>query len=274
MSDVWDTLNIRIQTSALTDCKESWANAGRTLHNDPFNRIYWIRKGEAFIEHDGETHHLTRGDLHVIPAHSPGYYRCPDRMDLYWCHFNATVLAEIELFDYAKCQLNCHIPKSDYARMDQFWERLVSLSKENNPAAKFESSGILCLLLAKMLGSIDRNELERRNSAYEKFAPVFEYVEKHMHKKVKVKELAALVHLQENYFSNLFHKSFGLSPISYLKRQRVKRAQALLKAGDSSLKRIAEDCGFGSPFHFSLAFKELVGVPPGVFRRMDSAGGP
>jgi len=270
MPGLWSSLNLRIVARALTSCGRSWAGDGQTLISDSFNRIYWLKNGRAEIEHDGELHRLKPGQLHVIPSHSPGRYRCVEDMDLYWCHFNASLLGGLELFEFAKCELDRPLPEPERKPLDSLWKRLIELGDDESPSADFESLGILASLLSKMLAGMDKAALEERNGAYERFAPVFDCMDRRLGEKIKVSELAELAHLQENYFSNLFHKHFGLSPMACLKLKRIRKAQSLLREGESSLKKIAEDCGFGSPFHFSMAFKNAVGIPPGAYRKLDS----
>ncbi len=271
MPGLWSSLSLRIVERELTRCDSSWAGNGRILISDSFNRIYWLKSGKAEIEHDGKLHRLAPGRLHVIPAHSPGRYRCAERMELYWCHFNASLLGGVELFDFARCELDSVQAKPWSSRLDRLWRRLIELRPDDSPGAEFESLGILATLLSRMLSGMDKAALEERNGAYERFAPVFDYMDRHLGGKVKVSELAALAHLQENYFSSLFHENFGLSPIACLKLRRIRKAQAMLREGGESLKRIAEACGFGSHFHFSTAFKSVTGIPPGAYRKLDSA---
>jgi AraC-like DNA-binding protein len=269
MPDAWDALGLKIASRALTPCDLSWACAGRRLHNNPFSRIYWLRNGVAEIRHDGRLHRLERGHLHVIPAHSPGLYRCIEEMDLYWCHFNATLFGGMEVFDYIKTPLDIELPKDEWRGMDRLWKEFVALDMDKSPQGRFRSVGLLSLLLSKIFATAREEDIERRRLAYERLSPVLEFMERRLAEKIKLSELAAIVHLQENYFSLLFKEAFGVSPMSYLLRLRVREAQILLKSGETPLKEIALRCGFGSQFHFSAAFRRQADIPPGAYRSAD-----
>lgn len=89
---------------------------------------------------------------------------------------------------------------------------------------------------------------------------VIEYMEANAHRRVRLVELASLVHLSAYHFSRLFKQSTGLSPYQYLLRTRVKLARKLMNNGDVTLKEISERVGFYDASHFSRAFKRVTGV--------------
>ena len=49
---------------------------------------------------------------------------------------------------------------------------------------------------------------------------------------------------------------------------RVLEAQEMLRKGKRSLAEIAFATGFAEQSHFSRVFKEIVGMPPGVWQRV------
>ena len=82
-----------------------------------------------------------------------------------------------------------------------------------------------------------------------------------------VEALAAGVHLSAGHLSRRFREEFGESPYSYLMTRRIERAMTLLRSTDRSVTDICLEVGFSSLGTFSTRFKELVGVPPSVYRR-------
>jgi len=265
MESPLESLSLTPLTAQLTHCESSWAESGRRVFSDSFNRIYWLADGEAQIEHNGSLHTLRRGQLHVIPANSPGRYRCVADMNLHWCHFNAKLLGGLELYDCAKFALDARIPRSRWKQMDSLWLRFEKLDRRKTPKARIESAGILHCLLAEMAPSKEEDAWFAMGR-FERFKEVFKRIESSRRRRIKVGELAKIAGLQENYFTGLFKETFGIAPMPYVKRQRLRHAQTLLKGSSKSLKEIALECGFGSESHFSAAFKKETGAPPGVYR--------
>lgn len=66
-----------------------------------------------------------------------------------------------------------------------------------------------------------------------------------------------------------FRRVYGVSPSGYRLEARVRRALALLQAGEQGLAGIALDCGFADQAHLTRAFSRLTGRPPGRWRQQE-----
>ena len=86
-----------------------------------------------------------------------------------------------------------------------------------------------------------------------------------------VEALARGAHMSAGHLSRQFRRAYGESPYSYLMTRRIERAMALLRRGDLSVTDVCVAVGCASLGTFTTRFTELVGVPPGVYRR--DAGG-
>jgi AraC-like DNA-binding protein len=82
-----------------------------------------------------------------------------------------------------------------------------------------------------------------------------------------VEALARGAHMSAGHLSRQFRLAFGESPYSYLMTRRIERAMALLRRGDLTVTEVCFDVGCSSLGTFSTRFTELVGVPPGAYRR-------
>ena len=85
-----------------------------------------------------------------------------------------------------------------------------------------------------------------------------------------VEALARDAHMSAGHFSREFKLAYGESPYSYLMTRRIERAMALLRRGDLSVTEVCFEVGCSSLGTFSSRFTELVGIPPGVYRRQQS----
>ena len=68
-------------------------------------------------------------------------------------------------------------------------------------------------------------------------------------------------------FRKQFAARTGVSPGQFQKRKRIDRACAALYHADRPFRVLAEELGFCDEFHFSKAFKSVMGVAPSEFRR-------
>lgn len=92
------------------------------------------------------------------------------------------------------------------------------------------------------------------------------YMEEHYAATVRLSDLAALSDMTPNYFCHCFRVAVGLSPMEYLIRYRLTKAQYALSSTDRSITEIALDCGFGDSGYFIRAFRARFGVTPKRYR--------
>jgi transcriptional regulator GlxA family with amidase domain len=93
------------------------------------------------------------------------------------------------------------------------------------------------------------------------------HIESNLDRSLRSSELAKLVRLSPAHFSRTFRNSFGCSPLEYVTRRRIERAQGLMLSTDTPLAQIALDCGLADQAHFSRLFRRVVGESPSIWRR-------
>lgn len=69
------------------------------------------------------------------------------------------------------------------------------------------------------------------------------------------------------YFRNIFKEIYGTTPLNYINKKRLKRAEEMLSYSNYPIDTISNHCGFNSSIYFTRLFKEKYGMPPGKYRR-------
>ena len=57
-----------------------------------------------------------------------------------------------------------------------------------------------------------------------------------------------------------------MSPLQFVTRERITRAQQLIRETSRSIIDVALEVGYTSPSHFTKVFRRITGVPPNEFR--------
>jgi AraC-like DNA-binding protein/ligand-binding sensor protein len=83
---------------------------------------------------------------------------------------------------------------------------------------------------------------------------------------VSLGQVAKLVNVSANYFSELFHKTTGIRFVDYVARVRVEKAKSLLLNSRARISEVAFDVGFKSLSQFNRAFKKFAGEAPTEYR--------
>jgi AraC family transcriptional regulator len=98
------------------------------------------------------------------------------------------------------------------------------------------------------------------------------YIEANINSNFRASDLAGIVHLSVGHFSHAFRRSFGETPHAYVTRQRMRRAQVIMRSSQIPLSQIALECGMSDQAHFTRVFRKVVGINPGVWRRQFHPG--
>ncbi|MDT8997776.1 AraC family transcriptional regulator [Paucibacter sp. APW11] len=83
-----------------------------------------------------------------------------------------------------------------------------------------------------------------------------------------ISELADLAGLSQARFASRVRRIYGVSPMEFIQRNRVRAACAMLLHGDEPLLQVALACGFYDQAQFSRQFRRIVGMVPSAYRQL------
>lgn len=100
---------------------------------------------------------------------------------------------------------------------------------------------------------------------------LLEKVESDPYRRWTVAGLAAQCHLTPDHFGRCFRQALEQTPLEYLAKVRLRAAAHELSSdAGKSIKEVADASGFASVHAFTRAFRRVMGLNPGAFRRMPS----
>jgi len=85
--------------------------------------------------------------------------------------------------------------------------------------------------------------------------------------------LARAAHVSKYHFIRCFAETYGETPMRYLTRRRIERAQDLLRSANLTVTEVCMLVGFSSLGSFSSRFGDLVGESPTQYRDRWAARG-
>lgn len=93
------------------------------------------------------------------------------------------------------------------------------------------------------------------------------YVHEHFQEKIKLSEVAAHLHMNEQAFSRFFSKTMKKPFFQFLNEYRINRACRLILETDLQMSEIAYECGYDSLPFFYKQFKKFKGFTPLEMRK-------
>lgn len=88
----------------------------------------------------------------------------------------------------------------------------------------------------------------------------------HLDEDLSLQDLADTLNLSRFHFARRFRQTTGVSAHAYVVRQRIERAEILLRRTRTPLRDVAAQCGFSDQSHMTRIFKQRLGLTPGKYR--------
>jgi DNA-binding response OmpR family regulator len=85
-------------------------------------------------------------------------------------------------------------------------------------------------------------------------------------------EIAQQVGTYREKLSQVFREQTGMTVFAYIREERIKRGEQLLRDTDIEVQEIAMMIGFNNAGNFATAFRERMGVTPSAFRHANRHG--
>jgi len=142
----------------------------------------------------------------------------------------------------------------------------IAIHLKSQQSAQINQEQVLTMLLdllASQLGAdpkIDKRIKLARN-----------YLDAHIASPVSLAQVAMAAHLSVRQLSHLFKQELGLSPLHYLREQRMKKALNLLSQTQLPVQVIAEAVGYQSLSAFSDRFRKHFDKSPRYYRQLELA---
>ncbi len=149
--------------------------------------------------------------------------------------------------------LICHM-FHEFVRQDDYSAALFSNYLQIFYATMMRSRGPAHLLSGK------------RESRYQTVLNILRYIHENF-RDVTLQDLSRLFHYESDYLSKLIREFTGENYSSIVSKLKLDHSRELLEKTDLSVAAVAEQSGYGSPEHFSYAFRTALGVSPRQYRK-------
>ena len=86
------------------------------------------------------------------------------------------------------------------------------------------------------------------------------FIDENFYSDIQIVDIAATAHISQYHFFRLFRNVYNISPLQYLIKKRMEKAQELLLK--MPINQIALELGYQDIFSFSKAYKKFYGIAP------------
>ncbi len=96
--------------------------------------------------------------------------------------------------------------------------------------------------------------------------PTMRWISDHLGEPITLADMAGHAAVSPRTLNRKFREQTGTTPLQWLLRQRVRRAQELLETSSLPVEEIARQCGFGTSINMRQHFTRQVRVSPNGYR--------
>lgn len=92
------------------------------------------------------------------------------------------------------------------------------------------------------------------------------YIHEHLGQGLSLQQVARHVHMNSNYFSELFKRETGKNYIDFVTEAKMQKAMTLLRETPAKISEVANEVGYEDLKYFNRLFKKFTGLTPSDYR--------
>ena len=223
--------------------------------------LMYIFKGQISVSlGDGEKT-VAAGDVLIFPPNFRYRYSYigKEPLEYTFVHFTGSYAERLlELYGMYPLPF-LHSTNCDRRVADSF-SRFLECTEKTSNLQKYE---LACMLEQGLLSIASHLTNSTSGRTFESSLHIMHTA---YHSDIRVPELARAENLSHSRYVELFRAQFGMSPMAYLIRLRMRAACSLLETTDMPISRIANMVSYDDPHFFSKIFKKHIGVSPSEYR--------
>lgn len=152
----------------------------------------------------------------------------------------------------------------------QLVQRLFFLFSEDHPSKDVFVDFMLKELVIRVLRSQYQqvyHQHEILEQSDHRISEIIRFIRKEINQPLEVQQLAKKSCMSVSHFTRIFKHEVGVSPVEFIKKERIRKAVSLLKEPNISIKEVYTACGFDSRSYFNRVFKQYKQQTPKAFQQ-------
>jgi len=253
---------------------EHWETQGTQLYRKSTGKLclLYVYEGRGVMELDGHPYILAEGTIAQIPVRRKLVIRNtpPGPLRYFMIQYDYKLIrwegASTRCEDPAEKRLPFELVVSimDHRGLRSDMQLLHHIWSEKKAGFSGKAKLLFFNILLRIVEQLQ--EQQKDDSAERSILDCVNYINNHYQESLEREALARKVSLSSSYFSVLFKKYVGCSPVQYITKVRLDKAMQLLRGSNKPISVVALEVGYHDPLYFSRVFVREIGMTPRAFR--------
>jgi AraC-like DNA-binding protein len=239
----------------------------------PGHQIMFMLSGRGHGTYDGQPWTAHAGDAVLMDLRTwHTYYSAPhDPWEMYWVRLDGPGVSETftRMIESAGSPV---MPFASRAKLDDDFRAIFEQLAGDSPGYEGWIFHRLTGLIANVAEGLRRRDatagMKDESPQSGGITAAIALLRAEHRRNLSLGELARAAHMSVFHFARRFKHRTGFTPMEYLEKLRISRAQELiLSEPEFSVKQIASATGYDDAAYFSRVFRKCTGVSPRDYRQ-------
>jgi AraC-like DNA-binding protein len=247
---------------------EAWGHYCRRPAGVDRDTFVYCTAGHGWCRVGGQELTICPGELLVIPADVPHAYGADAKTpwSVYWFLAEGVLNADCSAAMGVDVGNPVIAVGHDSKLISLFVELIDVLEEGHDPEHLLHGSSIVAHLLSLII-RCQRQATRLVPNAAQRVSASIEFMQRNLAHALDIAQLSRMAKLSPSYYSALFKRQTGRSPLDYFLQLRMQRAAELVDATNQSVKAIAARLGYADALYFTRVFTGVHGMSPTDYRR-------
>lgn len=232
---------------------------------DSFLIVYTV-SGKGYLEYEGQTYPITKGQCFYINCEQHHLYRTDREEDweILWIHFNGnSALGYYKEFTRNGFQI---LSVRDEFFMERTLWRIIALNQKKDLTTELVTSNLINGMLTELLLQTATNNADTFLIP-DYISQIVREIDKNFKSGLPLSYFEEFTHRSRYHILKEFKKYIGVTIHEYIITARISYAKELLKYSDLPVSEIAFESGMNNVTHFINLFKAREGTTPLAYRK-------
>lgn len=238
------------------------------IHWHDFYEVELILAGSGTVVINGKSYEAKRGLVYFLDTFDYHEIYVDGSIELYNLAVTRSAMdRRISMPALSSESRVAHLNVGQTEKLTALFELITDAGDKSFSLKDVYCRNLIDCLLIMLSATLESGEFTEAKESPEAIQIAVAYLNEHFCEAPQMKDIAAMLYLDEHYFCSIFKKYVGRGYKEYIRELRLNYALRLVLTGSMPLVEVGRACGYRSHSHFTEEFRASFGDTPSHVRK-------